>query len=220
MTAITNYYNVKVMNLPKFVFWRRLNTSQKISFSLFVSLLLLIPLATLASFSATVLRQRATEPITPPVIITPTPTPISTISPCIKTPQNFGVNGPCGDDLYRYSSFICQDGYKGEGGSTTSCKDINTWFQYAKGFCQQRGCLPTPPQFTPPPPTIVITKPPPLTPKPTLTTCQQIGGVCCNPKKCDRQKIWFGQPEYATQGSCNPSGILPRTGFCCTTCLP
>jgi len=327
-------YAVTVENTglrSKFKFWQKLDRNQKISLLFFLFFLLLIPLSTLATFTAVHLRQRATViPSTPPVIITPTstlackaddkgkfsvklfykdgytwldvnvtaitnyggaylcfqqlnlsypngfscyadpmasspgspnqwhkeiiepagkpyklifivnklpsdngewcgewyssstiPTAIPTIYQCSKAPQNFSVSNPCGINLYRNSSFICQDGYKKEEGSPGSCKNIDIWFQYAKDFCKQRGCLPSPiPTFIPQP-SIVITLPPPLTPKPTLSECQKKGGVCCSGdiSNCTGGRLidYWLEGKITTSGGCNPNKASGGSS-CCKSC--
>jgi len=88
-------------------------------------------------------------------------------------------------------------------------------FQYIHDNCLARPTVTS--TLTPTPTTHIITP----TPTQAISYCQQISGVCCGPStsKCDRQKLWYGDSNYNTQGGCNPSGTFPRTGLCCTTCL-
>lgn len=70
-----------IQETVKTSFWKRLPLSQKVSVLMFFLLLLIFPVTLLASFIQVNFYQKASEPITPPVFISPTPSPTPNLLP-------------------------------------------------------------------------------------------------------------------------------------------
>lgn len=62
---------------------------------------------------------------------------------CNVSLADYTPSVPCGQNNYRYVSYICSDGYKGRQGGPTSCKSVGLWKQYAYSACSERKSCPT-----------------------------------------------------------------------------
>lgn len=87
---------------------------------------------------------------------------------------------------YRFVTYTCNDGYKGNLGEKTSCKSVSTWKEYASSLCSQRFICPPPGRGQPCRAATLSDiqysvscdlTPPPPDGKPSFTATYPIGGI-------------------------------------------
>jgi len=87
------------------------------------------------------------------------PTKIPTLVPCKEGPSNFSVDTSCGDNLFRYATYVCFDGFKGRLGNDASCKTAVEFSIEARKMCVNHGssCMTLSPTYKPKEPTLTPT---------------------------------------------------------------